>query len=312
MKNHRQHIIWILFSFLLIPGGCSQDRDGITISGAFALYPLAVKWRNEYKQIHPEVRIDIVAGGAGKGMADVLSGNMDLGMVSRDINEMEKANGAWEIAVTKDAVVPTFNTANPFAVELLKRGITREEFIKIYITGEIKTWGDLLGNNSGQSLQVFTRADAAGAPESWAKYLDQRQEDLLGVGIFGDPGIAEAVKKDIYAIGYNNLTFVYDPKTRKPYPGIRVIPIDINGNGKIDEEENFYDTFELLSMAVGDGIYPSPPARPLYFVSRGEPQKESVRTFLRWILSEGQQYVVETGFINLPDLIVEEELERLK
>ena len=58
----------------------------ISISGAFALYPLAVQWGEEYKKINPHVTLDIQGGGAGKGMTDVLSGTVDIGMVSRTIN----------------------------------------------------------------------------------------------------------------------------------------------------------------------------------------------------------------------------------
>ena len=46
----------------------------ITVSGAFALYPMMVAWAEEYQNIHPGVRIDVSAGGAGKGMADTLGG----------------------------------------------------------------------------------------------------------------------------------------------------------------------------------------------------------------------------------------------
>ena len=55
----------------------------ITASGAFALYPLMVKWGEEYQKLHPDVQFDISAGGAGKGMTDALGGQVDIGMVSR-------------------------------------------------------------------------------------------------------------------------------------------------------------------------------------------------------------------------------------
>ncbi|MBR4637224.1 MAG: substrate-binding domain-containing protein, partial [Bacteroidales bacterium] len=54
----------------------------ISISGAFALYPLAVQWVEEFQKANPGVHIDISAGGAGKGMTDVLANVVDLGMVS--------------------------------------------------------------------------------------------------------------------------------------------------------------------------------------------------------------------------------------
>ena len=57
----------------------------ITISGAFALYPMMQRWAEEFHTIHPGVEFDISAGGAGKGMTDALSGAVDIGMISRDI-----------------------------------------------------------------------------------------------------------------------------------------------------------------------------------------------------------------------------------
>lgn len=302
----------ILLSISVLLSACRSNENTITISGAFALYPLAVKWRKEYRKVHPEVRVDIVAGGAGKGMADALSGNMDLGMVSRDINKEEEKNGAFEISVTKDAVLPVCNENNPAIQTLLKRGLSKEDFQNIYLTGKYKTWGDVLKNGDKNPVLAYTRADAAGAPESWAKYLGKQQEDLLGIGIFGDPGIAEAVKKDVFSIGFNNLTYVFDLNTRKPYPGIKVIPIDINNNGKIDPDENFYDNLDSLTANIMNGKYPSPPARPLYFVSQGKPKDKNVKEFLKWILTDGQKYVVEVGFIRLSDEILKEQLNKIK
>ena len=46
----------------------------------------------------------------------------------------------------------------------------------------------------------------------------------------------------------NNLNFVYDLDTRKPYTGIEVIPIDLNG--KIDPDENFYGTLDDIMKAT--------------------------------------------------------------
>ena len=39
-------------------------KGTITLSGAWALYPMAVKWAEEFQKLHPKVRIDIGAGGA--------------------------------------------------------------------------------------------------------------------------------------------------------------------------------------------------------------------------------------------------------
>lgn len=284
----------------------------ITISGAFALYPVTVKWAEEFKKLNPGVKIDISAGGAGKGMTDVLSGVADIAMFSRDIYPEEIKKGAYGVAVTKDAVVPTISGSNPNLNELLKKGIKKQGFIDLFVTGRAKTWSQAAGIKSNAPVHVFTRSDAAGAAESWAKYLGKKQEDLLGVGVFGDPGLATAVKKDPVGIGYNNIVYVFDSKTKKQTNGIRIVPIDINGNGQIDPNENFYDNIDQIVDAIATGKYPSPPARDLYFVTKGKPTNAAVTAFIKYVLTDGQKYVHEAGYVDLSKEMLAKELEKLK
>lgn len=279
-----------------------KELEGqISLSGAFALYPLAVKWAEEFKKLHPKVKIDVSGGGAGKGVTDALAKVVDLGMVSREIHSEELKKGAFAIAVAKDAVVPVINAKNPKIKELLTNGITQNEAIRVYVTGEYKTWGQVLGINSNIPIRLFNRSDACGAGETWAKYLGgKKQEDLLGTAVFGDPGVASAVQKDPLGFGYNNIAYAYDLKTKKPNPGILVLPIDVNNNGKVDASENFYGTSIQLVSAIAQGKYPSPPARDLYFVSKGKPTNPVVLAFLKFVLTEGQKYNVPNGYIGLP------------
>ena len=292
----------------------SKELKGqISLSGAFALYPLAVKWAEEFRKLHPKVKIDISGGGAGKGITDALAKVVDLGMVSRELKPEEIAKGAWFVAVAKDAVVPTINAKNPKLKELLAKGITQEAATKIFVTGESKTWGNVLGIQSNIPIHVYNRSDACGAGETWAKFLgNKKQEDLLGTGVFGDPGVAAAVQKDPIAIGYNNIAYAYDLKTKRPNPGILVLPIDVNKNGKIDAAENFYSTSNQLITAIAQGKYPSPPARDLYLVSNGIPTSPVVKAFLKYILTVGQKYNVPNGYISLPKSKLNNGIAKLK
>src|SRR5476651_1545770 len=119
----------------------ADDLEGtISISGAFALYPITVKWAEEFRKLHPNVKFNISAGGAGKGITDALSGLVDIGLASRDIDPEEVKKGAYTVYVTKDAVVPTFNTGNPNATALLAKGVKKSQFLDIFVTGNIKNW----------------------------------------------------------------------------------------------------------------------------------------------------------------------------
>jgi len=295
-----------------LPGQKKEWRGGLTLSGAWALYPMAIKWGEEFSKVHPKVRVDIQAGGAGKGIADVLAGAVDFGMVSRGIHPAEVERGAFAIAVCKDAVVPTLSAKNPLLSQVQNTGLKKEAFIAIWITETAKTWGDILGIPDNRSIHVYTRSDACGAAETWAEFLGQRQEDLKGVGVYGDPGLAEAVRRDPLGLGFNNINYAYDAKSKKPVPGIAILPIDLDGNGKIDDAESFYQDREAVTAAIARGAYPSPPARDLYLVTKGRPQDPLIVEFLRWVLSQGQKFVVETGYIALPPEKLEEGLKKIE
>jgi phosphate transport system substrate-binding protein len=306
-------IIIVIIVALITSCSSQKKRDNtISISGAFALYPLVITWAEEYKKEKPGVRFNISAGGAGKGMADVLSGAVDLAMFSREITPEEINQGVWWAGVTIDAVLPTINANHPNIEQILQRGLTREEFKAIYIDGTLSSWSSILNSPDEIPLKLYTRSDACGAAGTWSLYLDGTQEDLLGVGIFGDPGLAEAVINDQLGMGFNNTIFIYDVKTGKKRTGIEVCPIDLNNNGKIDDEENNYNTFSEILAAIADGKYPSPPARELYLISKGKPQKEAVTAFIKWVLTAGQQFVEEAGYVPLNDDVINGYLAQLE
>src|SRR3954447_9120215 len=294
-------------------GNPGKNEVSISLSGAFALYPLAQKWAEAYNKTHPDVRFDIQAGGAGKGLTDALTGAVDVGMFSREITDAEKGKGVWYIALCKDAVIPTINPANPYINTIHERGITKDQFKAIFVDQTVKTWNDLLNIKGGQTakVDVFTRSDASGAADSWAAFFGKKQENLKGLGMNGDPGVSDAVKKDKNGIGYNNTLFLYDIKTGKPVPGIEAVPIDVNANGKIDDDEKNYSDLSTFLKAVNDGKYPAPPARDLYFITKGKPAKKEVLDFFNWVLTDGQQLVQSAGYVPLPQSVISEQVNKL-
>lgn len=332
----------LLFPLASCDGGdrkAAKNVDGelsgnITISGAFALYPLAVKWSKEFQKLHPGVHVDLSAGGAGKGMLDVLSDAVDLAMVSREIHGLELEEGALPFACARDAVVVTFNAKNSLAQELVQHGISKETATKIWITGEYTTWGQVLGTNNNTPIHVYTRSDACGAAETFAIWMGKKQEDLKstaksrlssilytigmrrhdpwGSAVNGDPGLATVIKADKLGIGFNNIDYAYDEKSHKPCHGLLICPIDINSDGTIDADEYFYDTKYDFITAVADNKYPSPPARDLYLVSHGVPTNPVVVEFLEFVLTEGQQYNWPEGYISLSEDKLQKGLEQLK
>lgn len=111
-------------------------------------------------------------------------------------------------------------------------------------------------------------------------------------------------------IGYSNVNYAYDNETGQPVEGLVVVPIDLNNNSRVDEDENFYNTRSQLLDAVASGAYPSPPVREVYLVTKDE-FTGAAKEFVRWILTDGQQYVSEMGYTRLPETRLVEELAKL-
>lgn len=288
-------ILVISLLFLIAGTAFGQDKElkgTVTLSGAWAIYPTAVAWGEAFQKKYPQVKIDISAGGAGKGAADAIAGMVDIGMVSRDPDPAEIRKGITPIYILHDAVFPVVSEKNPVLQDILKKGVNQKTLTDIYITGKVTKWDDVVGRNAGKSIHVYTRSDSAGAPASWAKFLgNKKQEDLKGVGVYGDPGLIEAAKRDPIGIGYGNFSFVFT-REGKVINGAKLVPIDSNNNGIADPDEN-YETRQGAIKAIEAGRYPA--TRQNYFFIKGKP-KGLVKEYLKFALSdEGTRIVEEVG-----------------
>ncbi len=325
MKKKTLTLLTILVSVSVLLSACGtapeapQSASGqdelsgtISISGAFALYPMMTVWAEEFQKLHPDVQFDVQGGGAGKGMTDTIAGAVDIGMISRSIKPEEESQGIFWVSVTKDAVFPIISEANPVKDQLLRKGIPQEMFTRIFISGEIKTWGEVIGDPAVKDeIHVYTRSDSCGAGEMWSKFSGgSAQDELKGIGINGEPAMVDTVLKDPLGIGYGNLNSIFDLSSGNMVTGILVPPIDINTNGQADAEEA-YKVKEDAFNAVANGTYPSPPARFENLATKGKPTGLAL-AFIKWILTDGQQYLEQAGYVPLTAEQQAESLAKLK
>lgn len=260
------------------------------------MVPLVTKLGSEFQKLHPGVKFEITGGGAGKGVKDSLSGKVELGMVSRELEPDEAQRGSC-VAIAKDSVFMTASAGNPVAKELAAKGMSKKVCKALWLGGRAMTWGEIVGTDCKDPVAVYTREDACGAADTFAKFLGATQADLKGTAVKGDKGVAESVKKDSKAIGFNNLQAAFDLAAGTATPGMLVLSIDVNDNGKVDPEEDV-STKEKALTAVSKGVYPAPPARSLYLLTKGKFSGAS-KEFVAWVLKDGQKVVAEAGYLPL-------------
>ena len=300
----RSLLILFVLGSVMVHRSAAFAADGlsgsITISGAWAIYPTVVAWAEAFQKKYPGVRIDVSAGGAGKGAADTITGLADIGMVSRDPDPAELQKDIRAVYILKDAVFPVISEKNFYLQELSKRGIKHQTLADIYIEGTLTRWGQMVETKADKPLHVYTRSDSSGAAASWAAYFGKKQEDLRGVGIYGDPGLLDAVKRDPVGIGYSNFGFIFT-REGQLLPGLKVLAIDVNENGKVDPDE-VYETRVQAVTAIASGRYPA--TRKNYFFIRKN-AAPLVGEFIRFALSEEGSRIVDEVGASLPLLPAE-------
>ena len=306
-------IILLVLSFIKISSYAALAEEKVpegtlTLSGAWAIYPTAVAWAEAFQNKYPKVKIDVSAGGAGKGATDAIAGLVDIGMVSRDPDPAEIKKGIVPVYILHDAVFPVTSDKNPVLADLLKKGVKKQTWVDIYISGLISTWDQVIGRKADKKIHLYTRSDSCGAAQSWAVYLDKKQEDLRGVGIYGDPGLLEAAKRDPIGVGFNNFSYVFT-REGSVVSGARLVPIDSNENGIADPDE-VYQKREQAIKAIRAGRYPA--TRKNYFFVKGKPAG-LVKEFIEFTLSdEGAKVVDEIGAsLSLPEAEREKILKSL-
>jgi phosphate transport system substrate-binding protein len=296
-------LVLLALSFFNITGAIAaaqeQEPAGtLTLSGAWAIYPTAVAWAAAFQKKYPRVRVDVSAGGAGKGAADAIAGLVDIGMVSREPDPAEIKKGITPVYILHDAVFAVINKKNPALEKILKTGVKKQTFADFWVSGLITSWDQVSSVKVNKPIHLYTRSDSCGAAASWAANFGKKQDDLKGIGVYGDPGLLEAVKKDPLGIGYNNFSYVFT-REGKVVEGVRLVPIDANANGKADADEIAANRADAVRF-IESGKYPA--ARRNYFFVKGTPNG-LIKEFIAFALSEeGAKIVDEVGAsLPLPD-----------
>jgi phosphate transport system substrate-binding protein len=275
-------------------GEKKEEKKVITLSGAFAIYPTAVQWAEAFQKLHPDVKVEVSAGGAGKGAADCIAGLVDIGMVSREPDPAELQKGILAVPICHDGVFVIISEKNPAAAEIMAKGMTRTILYGMYKDQKILNWEEIAGLKAKTKtpVSIYTRSDACGAAATFAKFLGKlKQEDLTGIGINSDPQMINAVLNDANGISYTNFSYIFN-KDGSIIQGAKVVSIDANENGKIDPEELIESRANAMTF-IEKGTYPI--GRTNFFFLRTKPIG-ILKEFMDFCLGEeGTKILNEVG-----------------
>jgi glycine cleavage system H lipoate-binding protein/ABC-type phosphate transport system substrate-binding protein len=277
-------------------GNKSAEENAVTVFCSSELFNLANGWAEEYGRQNPgsDIKVLDIHGG---DLEVALRTGSSVGLVSRDYLENYKGTSLWQDVVGREVVVGLMNPANPMMSQVAQQGITAEKLAEACTSGDV-SWATLIDQGEGHAASIFITGDEA-VRAMLGTYLKKDKSGLSVTVVDNSQALVTALLGDPYAIGFCGLADVLDPATRGLTGNLSLLPIDKNGNGKMDSFENIYADATAFSRGVWIGKYPQELISGIYSVASEKPKNAAERAFLRWVLTGGQQYLLANGYTYL-------------
>lgn len=276
-------------------GGNSTGQSGeggkvvIRVEGSDTMINLAQAWAEEYHKVRPDVSVQVSGGGSGVGIASLTDELADMANASRKMKDKELARAEantgkrpQEIVVAMDALAVYIHKDNPMD------SISIEELADIYGEGGgTTTWKQLSVNNAGCKSDEITRVSRQNNSGTYHYFReavlgDDRDYKLGSIDQSGSKDVVALVSSTPCAIGYSGMGYRTDE--------VKWLKIS-----KTKGESGV----EPSVASASDGSYPI--ARPLQIYTLGEPTG-ALKEYIDWILSsEGQQIVLDLGYVPVND-----------
>jgi phosphate transport system substrate-binding protein len=209
-----RNLIALACATLLLSACAPQDRQTITVSGSSTIAPLMAEIGQRFEVQHPEVRVDVQAGGTSRGIQDARSGLAAIGMASRSLHADEQDLTAFIIA--QDGIAMIVHASNPLD------DISSEQVVALY-RGRLTDWSDL-GGAAGQVVKVH-KAEGRSTLELFLHHFKLDNAEVHPDLVIGDnqQGI-KSVAGNPQAIGYVSIgSAEYEVKLGAP---IKLLALD--------------------------------------------------------------------------------------
>jgi len=277
----------------LLLGGCGGSQQAgsahttIQVKGSDTMVNVAQAWAEAYKQVAPNVDVEVSGGGSGVGIAALEKGTIDIADASRNMKpeEIEQAKRNTgkepkEFIVGYDALGVYVHKDNPI------EEIRLEQLAQIFAEGgTITKWSQLGVNIPGvtnDEIVRVSRQSNSGTYEFFREHvLDKKDFKLGSRDMNGSKEVVELVANTKTAIGYSGMGYAT--------PAVKML--------KLAPKAGAPSVAPTVANTL-DKSYPL--ARSLQVYTLGEPQGE-VKRYIEWMLSPaGQRILEENGYVPLP------------
>lgn len=274
------------------------SKSSISVYSTPELYELTARWASEYSIFNPDADIKVIKA-TKLPITQYVRKKGTLGFTSAETDpSTDYNNSLWKEIVGRDIIVMVFNSENPFIDEICEQGISPEGLAQIMNEPGTTNWGTLLETPATVPVNLYMTDDAS-INSGMAKLLNLNQIKIDGIRVEDGRKMISSVQNDPYSIGICKITSIIDFNGQSIINNIKLLPLDRNDNGKVDNMEDIYDDLNVFLRAVWAGKYPEVLAHAIYSVSLIKPTNKTEIAFLKWVLSDGQKFLNNYGYSNL-------------
>lgn len=268
----------------------SADKNKVVITGVRFAYPLVQQWIDAYKVVNPNAQISIET----RTITDPEKYDLLIEAYEHDKAFKDTRN---YYTVGRYALITIANSKSAVYKELEDKGFNEKLIKQLFFHDVYAEKEKPLKAN----YTVYTRLQKAGAPITFSSYFGFEQQNIKGKAIAGaDEHLIKALQKDTTGLSYSTLGLVYNPKTRQVVEGISVIPLDLDGNGKVGKDERIYENLDKAIEGLETGKVKNVPVGNLHVSVGKNSSNIEAEKFLQWIVANGQDALHEFGFLQ-PD-----------
>lgn len=288
-KLSRTVLIMLMVMCCYMNVNAQKHNETISISGTSYTFPLIEKWVSEYSRYNPDVNFKLVRN-PGKNE------RIDLQIITSTQDKNEVKNLGNLAVVGKVALLPITSRKNQGFPKQFKKGFKQQDLKEIFLKKEEEVW-DEDAPKSKINYTVYTKSPQSSAAQILSNYFGKPANNLKGVIVAGDDKyLINSVLKDSTGVAYNNLSLIYDLTNRQPVNGIKVLPIDLNNDGRLEKDEQIYDNLDQVISYLENNSNKVIPTDFISFVYSGS-ENQQVGKFVNWVKTSGQTYNHLYGFL---------------
>jgi len=309
----------------------------LNAAGATFPYPIYSKWFDLYHTSHSNVQINYQSIGSGGGIRQLLDKTVDFGASDGPMNDDQLKQASVPILhfpTVLGAAIPAYNLPGVQG----DLNFTPEALSGIFL-GTVTKWNDpaIASANPGVKLPgddivVVHRSDGSGTSYIWTDYLSKVNPAWqskvgkgtsvnwpVGLGGKGNEGVSALVQQTPGSLGYVEL--IYAIQNKMPYGKVKnssgaFVKADLASvSAAAAAAAKFIpDDFRVsITNPEGKAAYPIASFTWLLIPSKfsDSAKRDVVKDFLKWALTDGQQYAEALSYAKLPKEVVTKEMKAI-